>query len=177
MQKKQYIIIFDGPDMTGKTEMSIELSKRINVPRFKNSRERQFFEKDPGYFVKALKYGDPYFVSYLQQTGASVILDRGFPSEFVYSKAFNRETNADILRMVDTMFASAGAKIIIPYRSDYSMFVDDQFSSINSEMLEKIDSLYSEFCAWTSCEVLRICVDDENIEREINEISKFLGLK
>jgi hypothetical protein len=30
------VILFDGPDKVGKTEMVKELSKRLNVPSFKN---------------------------------------------------------------------------------------------------------------------------------------------
>jgi hypothetical protein len=160
--------------MCGKTEMAQCLSERLGVPYFKNNRERKFFENDPGYFVKALKYGDPYFVSYLQQTGASVILDRSFPSEFVYSKVLNRPTNMDILRMVDTMYADVGAKIIIPYRTSYADIKDDKFDTIDSEMLVKLDATYREFITWTSCETLLLCVDDENLEREMAETLAFI---
>src|SRR4030067_538019 len=163
----QHVIIFDSPDRTGKTEISVELSKRLGVPRFKNHREGMFFERDPGYFCKALRYGDPYFVSYLKQTGASVILDRSFPSEWVYSQAFNRPTSMDILRMVDTMYAEIGAKIIIPYRSSYHGIQDDQFKILDGPKLQKIDDLYNEFVKWTSCDVLRLCVDDEDLQREV----------
>ena len=146
----QHVIIFDGPDGCGKSNMALHLAERLGIPYFKNKRESKFFKKDPGYFVKALKYADPYFISYLQQSKASVILDRSFPSEWVYSRAFNRETNDDILRMVDGLYAGLGAKIIIPTRSDYTKCRKDQFKEIDSEMLVKLDKLYQDFESWTS---------------------------
>src|ERR1051326_5175746 len=117
------VVAFDGPDGCGKTNMARELEKRLkamglNVPYFKNRRELMFFEKDPGYFVRAMKYGDPYFCDYLMQTGANVILDRSYPSEWVYSQAFQRETHEGMLRIVDEMYAEAGLKIVSPFRSD-----------------------------------------------------------
>lgn len=164
-----------GPiDRCGKTSISTELSKRLGIPRFKNDRESMFFENDPDYFVHALKYGDPYFVSYLKQSGASVILDRSFPSEWVYSRAFNRHTSHDMLRMVDTMYANVGAKIVIPYRSSYIGIHDNQFKSIDTEMLTKIDGLYHDFSKWTSCKTLRLCVDDEDIDAQIEELLIFV---
>lgn len=174
MNDKQRIIIFEGPDRTGKTEMSIELSKRLNIPRFKNSREQKFFKTDPGYFVKALKYADPYFVSFLKQTQTSVIIDRSFPSEFVYSRVFDRETDNDMLRMVDTMYADAGAIIIVTHRTSYEGINDDQFAEIDSAVLKKLSMCYDDFIAWSSCKVLKLCVDDNNIDREMKEIMTFL---
>lgn len=170
----QRVIIVDGPDRCGKSSISLKLSQTLNVPRFKNDRESMFFEKDPDYFVHALKYGDPYFVSYLRQSGASIILDRSFPSEWVYSRAFNRQTNHDMLRMVDTMYASVGAKIVVPYRSSYDGIQDNQFKSIDTKMLVKIDELYCDFLKWTSCKTLRLCVDGEDINAQIEQLLAFV---
>ena len=86
MSSSQQIIIFEGPDGCGKTNISTALSEKIRVPYFKNKDEWKFFVDNPSYFVNALTYGDPYFLSYLEQTGASVIVDRWYPSEWVYSQ-------------------------------------------------------------------------------------------
>lgn len=169
----QVIVCFDGPDGCGKTNMAQELSRRLNVPYFKNQRELMFFEVDPGYFCRAMKYGDPYFCSYLKQTGASVILDRSFPAEWVYAQAFGRETDMGMLRLVDGMYADVGLKVVCPFRTDYSR-VRDQFASIDSDKLETIHELYAQFCRWTQCDVLRFCVDDEDLERQMGLIVPFV---
>lgn len=168
------VIMFDGPDRVGKTHMAIELSRRLDVPRFKNKQEHASFLDQKDYFENAMVYTDPYFASYLKQTGASVIMDRGYPSEYCYSKAFNRKTNDRMLCVVDELFADIGTKIIIPYRTSYAGLSDDKFSVINSDMLMKLDKLYEQFAVWTKCSVLRVCVDDEDIEREMNEIIPFI---
>ena len=175
MNEQQTIIIFDGPDMCGKTEMAKELSLRTGVPYFKNELEWKYFEGDPDYFRNALTYGDPYFVSYLRQSGASIIMDRWYPSEWVYSIIFNRETNAAVLNNVDKEMSSLNTFIIIPYRNDYSGLVD-QFSSVTSEKMSEIEKIYREFVLWTDCRVLLLNVDDENLEREMKEIFTFLEL-
>ena len=153
--------------------MAKELSKRLDVPYFKNARQKMFFEADPGYFVRAMKYGDPYFGDYLKQTGASVIFDRAYPSEWVYAQAFDRETDWEMLRLVDEMYSSLGLKIICPFRSSYAK-VKDQFVAIDEQKLWVIHQLYSEFCSWTKCDVLRFCVDDEDIERQMKLIVSFM---
>ena len=172
--KKQRIIIFEGPDGCGKTNMAMALSKILGIPYFKNSAEWDFFEKDPTYFKNCITYGAPFLLSYFQQSKASVIEDRGHPSEWVYSRVFNRETNDEILESVDQKYAALGTKIIVPVRSTYSNVID-QFDSVDTEKLNKIHNTYMEFLEWTVCETLVINVDDENLDREIKEIMHFLG--
>ena len=171
---RQNIIVFDGPDMCGKTEMALELSSRTDIPYFKNEYEWDYFERDPSYFRNAATYGDPYFASYLDQTGASVIMDRWYPSEWVYSKVFNRRTNKKILESVDALMSSREAKIIIPYRTTYDG-LKDQFESVTPEKMKEIEDTYRLFAEWTKCDVFWLNVDDEDLDREINEILNFLG--
>lgn len=170
----QLVVCFDGPDGCGKTNMAQELSRRFNVPYFKNKLEFMFFDQDPGYFYRAMKYADPYFCGYLKQTRASVILDRSFPSEFVYSQALDRPTDMKMLRIVDELYAGVGLKIVCPFRTDYSK-VKDQFAVIDREKLETIHELYAQFCEWTKCDVLRFCVDDEDLERQMSLIMPFVS--
>jgi len=164
-----------GPIKYGcaKSTIAKELSRRLGIPYFKNSRQKMFFERDPNYFRKAMKYGDPFFCDYLKQTGASVMLDRGHGSEWVYSQALGRETDMEMLGIVDGMFADVGLKILSPFRSTYAL-VHDQFDVLDEQRLNTIHELYSQFCQWTKCDVLRFCVDDEDIERQMRFIMPFV---
>lgn len=153
--------------------MGQALSKMLGIPYFKNSGEWDNFEKDNGYFKNTLKYADPYFLSYLKQTGASIILDRSFPSEWVYAKVFNRETDEEQLRKSDEAFHRLGAKMVIPFRTSYAKVVDE-FKSINETSLKKIHDGYMEFAKWTKCDVMIMNVDDEDLNRELFEIFKFI---
>ena len=116
--KKQHVIIFDGPDGCGKTNISAALSDLMGIPVFKNEFEWDYFDvkSKNDYFINAIKYQHPYLLSYIKQSGSSIIFDRAHPSEFVYSKVFSRKTDLDALRMCDDMSAVLGAKIIIPLR-------------------------------------------------------------
>jgi hypothetical protein len=167
------IIIFEGPDKCGKTEIARALSKRLGIPYFKNPNESRAFKHDNDYFVNALVYGDSFFYEFLKQTGTSVILDRSYPSEWVYSKEFDRDTSEQMLKYIDKLACEAGAVIISPYRTTYSGIVDEE-SGIKEDMLLKLDVRYLSFLNWTQCPTLRLCVDDEDTEREVSEILKFL---
>tara|TARA_R110000796_G_scaffold247686_1_gene373552 strand:- start:401 stop:928 length:528 start_codon:yes stop_codon:yes gene_type:complete len=169
-------IIFDGPDMCGKTEMAKALSHRLGIPYFKNKNEWSAFENDPSYFQNALQYGDTFFYSYLKQTDANVILDRSYPSEWVYSLAFGRPRDLEMLRHIDNMAAEAEVKIVIPYRTNYDNITDD-VHDINSDDLKLVHAMYCDFAEWTKCDVLRLCVDSEDLFWEINSIISFLEEK
>jgi len=170
----QKIIMFEGPDTCGKTNIAKALSDRIKIPYFKNKAEWANFETTPDYFVKCLQYGDlGFFSQYLAQTGASVILDRSWPSEWVYSRVFARPTNRTALQDIDRVYSSLGARIIVPIRSDYTRKID-QFDAITPEKLVELHSAYMDFCDWTSCKTLILNVDDENLERELAIIMPFV---
>ena len=163
----QRIIIYDGPDRSGKTEQAKELSQRLGIPYFKNAAEHVHFQSNPGYFLNAIRYVDTYFTSYLEASGASVILDRAWPSEWIYSQALDRKTDFELLRHLDNRHAALGTVIVIPSRSDYSNAVDD-YDNINKNFL-KIHELYKEFAKWTKCNVIELNVDDEDLSREMRE--------
>ena len=173
--KEQRIIIFDGPDRCGKTTIAQELSRRLDIPYFKYKGETKAFATDPSHFMNVMKFAEPYFIDYLQDSNTSIIIDRGYPSEWIYSQIFGRQTDMDALFNVDRGFSNLKTKILIPFRSEYIQG-DDRFKTITPERLAEIDQMCMKFIKWSSCETLRFCVDDEDLEREIEEIYSFLGV-
>lgn len=168
----QRVVILDGPDNCGKTNIGKELSRQTGITYFKNQDEHKYFLKDPEYFVHAIRYVDTYFTSYLESSGASVILDRAWPSEWIYSKALGRKSDLGVLEELDRRHAVLGTHIIIPYRTDYSRFKDD-YDQVNDN-IKKIHDLYMDFSIWTKCKVLKMNVDDEDLDREVKEIREFI---
>jgi thymidylate kinase len=168
-----HVIIFDAADHCGKTTMAKELSKRTGIPYFKNSDEHRYFLTDPNYFISAIRYVDTYFTSYLESTGNSIILDRAWPSEWVYSKVLGRSTDMDVLSELDRRHAALGTKIIIPYRSSYEG-ITDKYESVTNN-LQRISDTYAEFAAWSRCDCLRFNVDDEDLEREMTCVQNFMS--
>lgn len=146
----------------------------MGITYFKNTDEHKYFLKDPSYFVNAVRYVDTYFTSYLETSGASVILDRAYPSEWVYSHVLGRGTDMEILHELDQRHAALGTVIIIPYRSSYVNQTDD-YQAVNDNIL-RIHDRYLEFATWTRCKCLMLNVDDENLRREIQDITRFISL-
>lgn len=168
--KNNVLLSFEGPDKCAKTEISQELSRRLDIPYSKNTSEWSTDLKDPTYFRNLLIYGGTFLIDFIHQTRPSAILDRHYPSEWVYSRFFNRETNEEIIRKIDEKFAEANGKIILCRRKSYFGIQDDLHSYIDCGVLEGLDKLYDEFAQWTKCEIITIWVDDENLEREVNEV-------
>lgn len=169
---KQKVILFEGPDRCGKTEISKELSRITGVPYFKNEAEKIHFRNMGGAdFATSTKFVEPYFASYLVQTRASVIMDRCYPSEYAYSSVFSRNTDIELLRRVDEVYAQLDARIIICKRSSYIGMSDDQFDVIDEYVMRNIDDAYEYFAKhFTKCKVAFVNVDDENLRNEISQI-------
>tara|TARA_R100000808_G_C2155555_1_gene168661 strand:+ start:15517 stop:16047 length:531 start_codon:yes stop_codon:yes gene_type:complete len=171
---EQQLIIFCGPDKTGKTEIAHELSSRLGIPTFKACDEKSKFRNEKN-FINEMRYADPRMLDLLSQTGYSLILDRAYPCEWVYSQFFHRETDLSAVRNSDRHFASLGTKIIVCFRSDYSgLYDEDRPDLLTEENLNKLSKLYFEFGKWTQCDIYYLNVDSEDLEQEIDEITAFL---
>jgi len=170
-------IAFIGPDMTGKSNIANELSKRLEIPVFKNSGEWQTKLDSPDYFLNLLRYGGPFLMDFMKQTNVSVILDRFYPCEQVYAQAFDRDTDHGAIAWMDEQFSNEGGVFILCLKKDYSGLVDDVFpDKLPKEKLEEISGLYEKFAKWSQCEVLTLYTDDWDIDRQINDITNFLGV-
>ena len=94
MIKKQRLLIVEGADKNWKTTVTRNLQEIYALPYFKHGGEHQAHLSGGGkgsYFKNLLLWSQPFFVDFLNQTGASAIFDRTYPSEFVYSYVFGRE--------------------------------------------------------------------------------------
>jgi len=170
----QKIIIIDGPEKVGKTTISRELSKRINIPYFKRSisgfTEKSLF-LDKFSFKEATKYDQTYIIDFLKQTNYSIIFDRCYPSEWVYSKVFGRERDEKILSLIDQEYSLLNTYILIFLRKIYK-YNDD---IIKIEKLPLIHKEYINFSQWTKCNTKIMYNDSEDLKFELDEILKFVG--
>lgn len=170
-KQRQRVIIIDGPDKCAKSIIAKALANKLGIPYHKNVGEWKNFGDATDYFVNTLRFAEPFFTTYLKNTKASVIMDRGYPSEFVYSKAFGRQTDERMLEKIDQLYSELNANIVVCHRSSYSGITDDLFpEKITSSKLQEIDSLYTKFEEWTKCKIVHLNVDDEDLDREIRDI-------
>jgi len=169
----QEVIILEGPDGCGKTNIGLALAKNTSIPYFKVNSEHENWRN--GRFKEALEFDQTYISQFLQQTKHSCIIDRAYPSEWVYSDVFDRESNDHVLFEVDKRFAELGAIIVICRRHDYSSVKDEL---VESSHLIALDETYKAFVAWTECSVVEIFVDDfqDDIALQLPKIINAIGI-
>jgi hypothetical protein len=175
----QRLVFFVGPDMCGKTNIAQALSHATGIPYFKATSEHDAYLSSKvskrELFLNQLRYADPRVVDLLKQTGQSVVFDRGWPCEYAYSTVMGRETDNKMLWHLDEQWASLDARIVSCYRTSYMGIVDDLDEGIRAGTLHELDSAYVDFAQRTRCKVHRLCVDDEDLEREVAEVCMFIG--
>lgn len=174
----QTILMFVGADMCGKTQIAKEFGRLSGIPYFKASSEHDSYLSSKvskrEAFLNQLRYADPRVFDVLKQTGHSILFDRAYPCEAVYSRVMGRETDEQMLQHMDEMWASIDAKIVFCHRNSYVGIVDDLDPKIDSNVLQRIHDGYVEFLRTTKCNVLHLNVDDEDLVREISDIYAFL---
>jgi deoxyadenosine/deoxycytidine kinase len=175
---RQHVVFFVGPDMCGKTEIAKATAASLDVPYFKASSEHDSYLSSKvtrrEVFLNQLRYADPRVFDVLKQSGYSLVFDRGFPCEWVYSRVFNRETDLTMLQHMDEMWSTIDARVVFCHRSSYEGIVDDLDSKITAQVLRDIHVEYENFFVWSKCRHLSLNVDDEDLTREVADVTRFL---
>lgn len=165
----QQLIIFEGPDMCGKTEISHAVAERLGVPVYKSGREHDLFhDKDAQYLT--LKYGNYEMIKLLETTNANVIFDRFFPSEWVYSQVYDRTRDLELVMEFDKYWASLGGKIVWLDKPE----MDGEDELIENDRYNQIREKYKQYMSMTSCEVYHLDTSDHDLENQVNKICNFL---
>lgn len=168
----QKIIIMEGPDRCGKTEVGKAVAEYFDIPYFKVSSEGENWRKEEG-FLNALRYDQTYICEFLEQTGHSCVIDRAYPSEFVYSHIFNRHTDTDLIWELDDRFAKMGTTIVVCMRRFLPEIWDDEH--VPSEKFEALHGRYELFVRNTACNVVKMYTDGEKFDCDINKQMLLLG--
>lgn len=165
---KQQLIVIVGHDNSGKSHIAKALSERINVPIFKMSVPKRFW--DP---IIAQRYSTEAILQVIEQTKLSTILDRGFPCDYMYSKLFNRDFDYGKLAEIDSRFAAMQTLIVLCYK-DAEAFLDDEEDriafGITTEAYEKMTGFYREYLEMSKCKSIIINTSDENLEAQLDKI-------
>ncbi len=173
--RDQQVIIVEGPDRVGKTHIVDFLSNKLEIPKFKRNlkgfSEYDFFD-EPDAFANAVKYDQTYIVDFLRQTECSVIFDRSYPSEWVYSKVFKRKSEELLLELIDHEFSLLNTKLIVCLKENYGKY-QDKIEAVNENILE-IDKMYNRFSNWTYCDNLVLYTDNEDINLQWEILEGFV---
>lgn len=166
VKNKQTIIIFEGHDKAGKTTILNSLSRQQQLPIFKLQRDKKWF--DP-YVVS--KYGDEMLLQFLEQTKTSVILDRCFPSQYAYSKVYNRAFDKELLFEYDKRYSDLNTFIIYCYKNKKA-YVKDEIIDISK--YPKITRQFNVFFKKSKCKVLKLNTTNQNLVKQLDRINSFI---
>ncbi len=154
----------EGHDMVGKTHIAAALSDKLSVPIVKISRHEKWF--DP---MIDLVYAGETHCQIAEQTGYSFIYDRLYPSEYAYSRAYNRMTSHEKILNLDERYAKMGALIVVCYKKP-TAFQEDDKGIIEVSKYEALTKWYREFKKFSKCKVLMLDTTEENLEAQLAKI-------
>lgn len=163
---KQQIIMFEGEDCSGKTNIAGTLSKILEIPVYKPVGQELMRGNNLNLIRDKILEG-LVVADILKQIGVSLIFDRYYPSEFAYSRALGRIFHEKELKEVDLAFSKLNTFIIICYKNNLDNYNDD---IINKNYVLKIQKEYKSFADWTRCQKIFLNTTDQDLNREIKEI-------
>jgi thymidylate kinase len=171
MLEKSKIILFEGPDQSGKSTIAKALSTLIDIPYYKNSMERN--QKRRGQTKLMTEFAVPYLFNFLEQVPSACIMDRNYPSEFCYGQVEERDIDLDQIRLLDDWFTEFfDSCIIVCYKTQYPDFHDE---TTPVHHLDALVQKYQEFVRWTHCpRVLLLDTTSGDQEQQLKTILEFL---
>lgn len=165
-------IIFEGPDGSGKTTIAKALSDALNIPYFK---QRKGFERaQKGRTIDITKYGDRILLDFIEQTHMSVIMDRFYPTEWVYGQVMSREVDIESLFYLDRHMMSIDPFLILCVKDDVDSYIDSDNHLHRDKVLSVLQKYY-DFIEWTHIQnILVINTTDQDLEGQLKKISTFI---
>lgn len=169
----QRVYIFEGPDGVGKTTTAKRFAESLSLPYFKFSQEENYWRE--GKFKQALEFDQTYLVQFLEQTKMSVIIDRAWPSELVYSTVYGRETNRELLISLDERYAKMGACIVVCNKREFIDHPPDKL--VDSSRLMDLRDEYSAFSTYCTTNCITLWMDGFTWQSEKKYINLMDALK
>lgn len=162
--KKQQIFIFEGIDMVGKTTIAKQFANVIGVPYYCEYHRDKWYDH-----TIDILYAEEARIQMLEQIGFSVVLDRSYPSEYAYAKAYRRPLFEHRIYELDHRYSLLGAKIIYCYKPK-EKWQEDKTKLIDFMKYEFIDFYYKEIIRQSKCHSLFLDTSDENTFDQIETI-------
>ena len=165
---EQKIILFEGPDKCGKTTIAKELSKVLAIPYFKFT-AHDYWDKSE--YELATKFDQPFLAELLRQTGYSMIIDRGYPSEYAYGHTFNRNPDLDLIAKLDDMFSKLNTTIVFCYKKKHN----EADEKVSISKYSTLRNLYQSFMLVTKCNGILLDTTNQDLNKQIKEITERLN--
>jgi len=163
------LLIFEGPDGCGKTNIAEAVGEKLGIPVYKSGREHEIFHDPQGQYL-TLKWANYEMIKLLETTGTSVIFDRFFPSEWVYAQVFKRKTDLELVKKYDAWWAALGGKIIWLDKTE----MDTEDELIPASKYNEIRERYFDYMKETRCDLFYLNTGDRDLERQVEEICQFI---
>jgi dCMP deaminase len=137
------IVIFEGPDGTGKTTLAHELAARLNVPYWNRAHNPLY-----GMSVETSQQMHVSELDLLLAVDDDVVVDRFFPSEWAYNKTFEREFDEDAVDLLCDRIGRVPHLFVLLYWPVEATFEDIDARTddeISVDDLRRIDLEYRHF--------------------------------
>jgi len=154
-------ILVEGPDCVGKTTLCKQMSELTGIPVWKCPAEKDIFRGGAG---GVSLWFDLHLANLLDQTAYRIISDRSFLSEAVYAQVFGRQTDAELLDVIELRHYNIGTKVLYVHSSELPHQEDDL---VPKERYWDVKRAYDAYL--TDCLLEAVAVDTASMLRAYRE--------
>lgn len=163
------ILIFEGVDKSGKTTIAKAFAQKHRYYYFKHSNQ-QLTMQSMNRFKSVVEA--TFFIDFLSQINLDLIIDRGIPSEVVYSAVYHRPQNINDIFELDRQFSNINSVIIYCEKDhDKNTFNDE---CINYEDIEPLKQAYRTYLKSSSMPSLILNTTNEDLVTQLQIIYEFI---
>lgn len=183
MNQKSQIIIFEGPDSSGKSTIARALSDNLGFPLI-GSHGSSFFNGSSTQqnFAHQLMYGETARYEAIEKLSElmplGLIIDRSFVTEYIYSEIYGRISHPAICYELDKKYArSFNTLVVVCVKDSYESLAQTQHPSI-VEKHSQLDLAYRFWAVDADWEMNRLLLNttDQDLDGQLTKIFRALTI-
>lgn len=167
-KEQEMIIIFEGPDNSGKTTIAKATAEKLHIPYFKYSviNKKNFLLGSPDAILESSYYS----LQLLAHAKTDIIIDRHYPSEYVYGQVVRKKRNLKMLKEIDKKMAEIKGHLIVICYKNKDNFKEDDF--VHKKYYKALKNEYVKFAnKFTIANTLLLETSDEDLNSQLAKIT------
>lgn len=172
-KEKQTVIHFIGHDNSGKSSIAKALSHELRIPYFCNPHNAQYHSGNNN--ISYLHAEGLLEFHLLSECGFSLIRDRNYICEIVYSAMYNRETDIEFIHSLHKAYCTfPNFSIIYCYKEQFREKFEDEY--VKEEEIFGLKALYGAAIKLLPHQekVLWLDTTNEDLGHQIKTIKEFI---
>ncbi len=170
------ILLFEGVDNTGKTELAKAVSSKYNAFYFRMNNQIPSLSREDSANMQKYIYQEWYLLyDFIRQSKLkNIVFDRSYISEYAYGyvlrqKTYSHKTDSKIF-MIDQLFKELDSHVVYCYKDKDTLFKDYSDKYVTSKKIPLLEKRYENYLSKTLLPTHKINMSSRDIKIELSQL-------